>query len=390
MKILRYSTQSITSADLKAVNKVLKSDWLTQGPQTTLFENKIKQAVNAKYAVAVNSGSSALLIACKALALKKGDIFWTVPNTFVASANCGLLCGAKVDFVDIDPNTWNISLLKLEEKLIRAKKKKILPKAIIVVHLAGLPVNPITLFKLSKKYNFKIIEDASHSLGATYFSKKVGCGKWSDITIFSLHPVKIITTGEGGLCVTNNKKIYEQLLLFKNNGITNNKKKFQYKRNAPWYYEQHQLGYNFRISEIQAALGISQLKKLKYFIKRRNTIAKIYLKSFKNLPITTQKVEKNFISTYHLFIIKLKNEKLHLKFFNYLRNKKIFVNLHYLPVHLHPYFKKLGFKSKSYLVSENYSKSALSIPIYPNLSRKEQLKVIFLVKNFFNKFNAND
>ena len=389
MNNLRYSTQTITNTDIKAVKKVLHSDWLTQGPQTSLFENQIKKKVNSKYAVATNSGSSALLISFKALSLKKGDIFWTVPNTFVATANCGLLCGAKVDFVDIDSKTWNISLEKLEEKLIRAKKKKTLPKVLIVVHLAGLPVNPKILFKLSRKYNFKIIEDASHSLGATYFSKKVGSCRWSDITVFSLHPVKIITTGEGGLCVTNNKKIYENLLLLKNNGITNQKKNFIFKNLGPWYYEQHSLGYNFRMSEIQAALGISQLKRLNNFVKKRNKIAKIYLENLKNLPLEMQKVEKNFISTYHLFIIKLKDQKqhLHLKLFNYLRKNKIFVNLHYLPVHLQPFFKKKGFKNKNFPISENYSKSAMSIPIYPNLTLKNQLKVIFLIRNFF-KQNA--
>ncbi len=389
MKQLRYSTQTIDRTDIESVTKVLKSEWLTQGPVTNLFEKKIKNVVGSKYAVAVNSGSSALLLACKALSLKTGDIFWTVPNTFVATANCGLLCGAKVEFVDIDPKTWNISLEKLEQKLINAKKKKTLPKVLIVVHLAGLPVNPKVLFKLSKKYKFKIIEDASHSLGATYFSKKVGSSRWSDITVFSLHPVKIITTGEGGLCVTNNKKLFEKMLLFKNNGITNKNKKFIYKSLGPWYYEQHELGYNFRISEIQAALGISQLNKLKKFVKKRNLIAAIYNKNFETLPIETQKVSERFVSTYHLFIIKLKKNKthLHLKLFNYLRRNKIFVNLHYLPVHLHPYFKKMGFKNKSFPEAENYSESAISIPIYPNLSQKDQSRVIFLINRFFKLYD---
>ena len=385
MKQLRYSTQTINKADIKSVTNVLNSKWLTQGPETSLFEKKIKASVNSNYAIAVNSGSSALLLACKGLSLKKGDIFWTVPNTFVATANCGLLCGAKVDFVDIDTQTWNISIEKLKQKLSLAKKKKKLPKVLIVVHLAGLPANPKALFKLSKKYKFKIIEDASHSLGAKYFSKKVGSSIWSDVTVFSLHPVKIITTGEGGACVTNNKKVFEKMLLLKNNGITNNKKKFIFKNLGPWYYEQHDLGYNFRISEIQAALGISQLKKLNNFVSKRNQIAKIYNKNFKTLPIETQKVSERFISTYHLFIIKLKKNKthLHLKLFNYLRKNKIFVNLHYLPVHLHPYFKKMGFKNKSFPESENYSKSAISIPIYPKLSQKDQSRVIFLIKRFF-------
>ena len=211
MANLRYSTQTISKKDILNVSKVLKSNFLTQGPQTTKFENKIKHLVGSKYALVTNSASSALLLACRSLSLKTGDLFWTVPNSFVATANCGILCGLKVDFIDIDPNTWNISIEKLEHKLQIAKKRKKLPKLIIIVHLGGVPVNPIKLKNLSKKYKFKIIEDASHSLGGKYYSRQVGCSKWSDITVFSFHPVKIITTGEGGCCTTNKKKYYEKI-----------------------------------------------------------------------------------------------------------------------------------------------------------------------------------
>ena len=388
MNSLKYSTQTISKKDIISVSKVLKSELLTQGPITIKFENKIKNLVGSKYALTVNSGSSALLLACKVLSLKSGDLFWTVPNSFVATANCGILCGLKIGFVDIDNDTWNISIEKLENKLKIAKKKGKLPKLIIVVHLGGLPVNPLKLKKLSRKYKFKIIEDASHSFGGKYYSRKVGCSKWSDITVFSFHPVKIITTGEGGCCATNQKKYHEKLITLRNNGIIKEKKKFRSKNLGPWYYEQHSLGYNFRMNDIQSALGISQLKNLNIFLKKRNQIAKFYHDNLKNLPIEFQKIEKNFYSTYHLFIIKLdvKYKYLHKKFFNYLRSKNMYVNLHYLPIHLQPFYRKFGFKKNQFPVAEEYSETAISIPIYPNLKKEEQIKIINYIKLFFNKY----
>ena len=387
MKNFRYSTQTISKKDISSVTKVLKSEFLTQGPKTTEFENSIKSLVGSKYALTTNSASSALLLACKSLSLKKGDLFWTVPNSFVATANCGILCGFRIDFVDIDPVTWNLSIEKLENKLKIAKKKKKLPKLIIVVHLGGLPVDPLKLKRLSLKYKFKIIEDASHSLGGKYYSSRVGSAKWSDITVFSFHPVKIITTGEGGCCTTNQKKYYKKLIALRNNGIVKEKKNFKFKNQGKWYYEQHTLGYNFRMNDIQSALGISQLKKLNAFVKKRNEIVKFYQNNLGELPIKVQKVSKNFYSSYHLFIIKLdiKYKKLHSKFFNYLRSKNIFVNLHYLPIHLQPFYRERGFKKKQFPVAEEYSETALSIPIYPNLKRKEQIKIINIIKFFFKK-----
>ena len=388
MKNLKYSTQTISNKDIISVNRVLESEFLTQGPKTIEFEKKIKFLVKSKYALATNSASSALLIACKALSLNKNDLFWTVPNSFVASANCGILSNLKIDFIDIDPDTWNISLEKLEMKLKIAKKKGNLPKLIIVVHLGGLPVNPIKLKKLSKKYKFKVIEDASHSLGGRYYSKMVGCSKWSDITVFSFHPVKIITTGEGGCCTTNKKKYYDKLKALRNNGITKERRNFKFKNLGPWYYEQHSIGYNFRMSDIQSALGLSQINNIKNFLKRRNKIAKFYCSNLKNLPINFQEIKKNFYSSYHLFIIKLHitHKNTHKFFFNYLRSKKLDVNLHYLPIHLHPFYRKLGFKKKQFPVSEEYSESAISIPIYPNLKKKDQIKVINIIKSFFKKY----
>jgi len=388
MKNLRYSTQTITKKDITSVRKVLKSDFLTQGPKTNEFEKKIKILVRSKYSLVVNSGSSALLLACKALSLKEGGIFWTVPNSFVATANCGILCGLKVDFIDVDPNTWNVSIENLENKLKIAKKRKILPKLIIVVHLGGLPADPIKLKKLSRKYKFKIIEDASHSLGGRYYSKRVGCSNWSDITVFSFHPVKIITTGEGGCCTTNQRKYYEKIKALRNNGIVKEKQNFKFKNLGPWYYEQHSIGYNFRMSDIQSTLGISQLKNLNIFLKKRNKIAKFYRDNLNNLPIKFQKIEKNFYSSYHLFIIKLNNEFKHLHkiFFNYLRSKNIFVNLHYLPIHLQPFYRNFGFKKNQFPISEEYSQTAISIPIYPDLKKNEQIKIINSIKAFFKKY----
>lgn len=385
--MINYSKQSINSSDIKAVNRTLRSDFLTQGPKTYEFEQKLKKFTGAKYSIVVNSASSALLVSCMSLNLKKTDIIWTVPNTFVASANCVLISGHKIDFVDIDDSSWNISLEKLKTKLKKAKIKKRLPKAIIIVHLAGLAVDPIELKKLSKKYKFYIIEDASHSIGGKYYDKKVGCCKWSDLCVFSFHPVKIITTGEGGAITTNSKKLYEKMLLFKNNGITKDEKKFQKSNLGPWYYEQQSVGYNFRMSDIQASLGINQLKRINLMIKKRNKIAKIYKMKLKSLPIKFQKIEKSFFSTFHLFIIRLKenNSRLHKKLFIYLRKNKVNVNLHYLPVHLQPFYRKLGFKKGDFPNSERYSENAVSLPVYPDLNLSKQIRVINLIKKFFDK-----
>lgn len=383
--MINYSKQSINNSDIKAVSKTLKSNFLTQGPKTVEFETKIKKFTGAKYSVVVNSASSALLMSCLSLDLKKNDLIWTTPNTFAASANCIVLSGQKVDFVDIDDRNWNLSIEKLEIKLKKAKIKKKLPKAIIVVHLAGLPVDPIELKKLSKKYKFYIIEDASHSIGSKYYGKKVGCCKWSDLCVFSFHPVKIITTGEGGCVTTNTKKFYDKMMLVKNNGITKNSKNFNNYNLGPWYYEQQTMGYNFRMNDIMAALGISQLKRINLMLQKRNKIATIYKKELKNLPIEFQEIDKNFYSSYHLFIIKLtkNNKNIHRKLFIFLRKNKIFVNLHYLPVHLHPFYRKMGFKKGNFPASENYSESAISIPIFPDLKLQNQKKVISLLKKFF-------
>ena len=276
--MIPYSRQQIDNKDIKSINKVLKSKFITQGSQINIFEKKICIKVDSKYGVAVNSATSALHISCLALGLKKKEYLWTVPNTFIASANCGLYCGARIDFVDIDEDTFNISIEKLKKKLILAKKNKKIPKIIVAVDFGGNPYDHKTLYELSKKYKFKIITDASHSLGSRYKNYKVGNCKWSDITVFSFHPVKPITTAEGGIAVTNNKILYDKLKILRNHGISRDVKKYKKKINHKWYYEQIDLGFNYRMNELQAALGISQLKKLDSFNLKRNKIAKIYKK----------------------------------------------------------------------------------------------------------------
>ena len=379
-----YSRQNIDKTDILSAVRVLKSDFLTQGPLVSKFEKKISNYVKAKYAVATNSGSSALHIACLALNIKKGDLVWTVPNTFAATANCALHCGAKVDFVDIDKNTWNMSIRSLEKKLQKEKNK--LPKIVIPVHFAGQPTEQKKIWELSKKFKFKIIEDASHSLGAKHFIEPVGSCKWSDITVFSFHPVKIITTGEGGMATTNNKKYSDQMKIFLSNGIVKDSKLFKFKKkNQPWYYEYQKTGFNYRMNEISASIGISQLSRLKGFLKKRNNIAKLYKKILDKLFIRYQKINKYNFSSYHLFVIQFdlrKTKFSYLKIFKKLRSKNYFVNLHYMPLHLSPYFKKLGFKKNQYPNSEKYGASSISLPIYYNLKISEVFRICNLIKSF--------
>ena len=385
--MIPYSTQTLLKSDIRGVNKVLKSDWLTQGPIISKFENRLSKITKSKYAVAVNSATSALHISCLALGMKRGDILWTVPNTFVASANCGLLAGGKIDFVDINKNSFNIDTRLLEKKLDKAKKKNKLPKILVPVHFAGQPPEQDIIWKLSKKFKFKILEDASHALGAYYKNEPVGSCKWSDITVFSFHPVKIITTAEGGAATTNNLKLYNRLKMFANHGLTKEKKLFKIKTNKIWYYEQQFLGLNYRMNEISASLGLTQLKSLKNFVKSRNKIAKLYYKYLKKDFIQLPKISKYCLSSFHLFVIKLigKSEEYHKKFFNFLRKKKINVNIHYIPVHLQPFYKEFGFRKGSFKNSEDHAKSVISIPIFPSLKRKDIFKIIKLITNFGSK-----
>mgnify|MGYP001198828004 CR=1 FL=1 len=381
-KQIPYGRQSISGDDIKNVNRILKSDYLTQGPTIEKLERKISKFCKSKYSVAVNSATSALHISCLALGLKKNQILWTSPISFTASANCALHCGAKVDFIDIDLDTFNICPLKLEQKLKNTSKKK-RPSILVVVHLGGLSCDMIKIKKLSQKYKFKIIEDASHAIGSKQKNVPVGSCKYSDIAIFSFHPVKIITTGEGGVITTNQLKLYETLKLLREHGIQKNQSKIIGKVDGPWFYQQQNLGFNFRMSDIHAILGVSQIRKVKNFLKIRQKIAKLYIDKLSKHPIKFQKVNKDYFSSYHLFIIRV-SKNIRLKLFNYLRKKKINVNLHYIPIYKHIFYKKkFNFKNNYLKNSEEYYKSAISIPIYPGLKKKNQIFVIKVISNFF-------
>lgn len=381
--MIPYSKQFISKEDIKNVNKVLQSKFLTQGKVIQDFEKKISRFVNSKFAVAVSSASAALHLSCLALNLRKGKTLWTVPNTFVASATCALHCGAKVDFVDIDENTSNLCIEKLKRKLEISKKKNCLPDILIPVHFAGQPTNQKEIFALSKKYRFKIIEDASHSLGSRHLKEKVGSCRWSDLTVFSFHPVKPITTAEGGIITTNNKKLFNKLNELRNLGISRDYKKLKVK--SKWYYELKSLGFNYRMNEIQASLGISQLKRINNFNKFRNKIAKIYFKNLKETSLLLPKIEETNYSSFHLFVVKFKKKMNYDKIYKKLINKKIGVNLHYLPVHLHPLFKKMGFRKGNFPISEKHAQRAFSIPIFYNMKNIDIMRVVRVLREIFKK-----
>ena len=382
-KYLPYGRQNINKEDIDSVINVLKSDYLTQGPMIQKFENEVCKKVNANFATGVNSATSALHIACMALGLKEGDWLWTSPITFVASANCGIYCKAKIDFVDIDPKTGLMSIEKLREKLKHAEKFGKLPKIIIPVHLAGSSCEMKTIYELSKIYGFSIIEDASHAIGGEYLNKKVGSCIYSQITVFSFHPVKIITTGEGGMAVCNNEEINKKLSKLRSHGITKNKKNFQAPNNDPWYYEMQELGYNYRITDISCALGISQLKRLDQIIKERNILYKYYESLLQDLPVRLLQIPNDVKSSVHLGIIRLnRNDKeFYRKVFNTFRKNNIGVQLHYNPVHLQPYYKKRGFKIGDFPISEKYSIDAISLPLFPQIKYNEIDRVIKCLKS---------
>jgi len=342
-KSIFYGRQYIDNKDIKSVNKILKSQFLTQGPCVEKFENDLKKKTSSKYAILANSATSCLILACRALELKKNDLVWTSPNTFVSTSNSALHCGAKVDLVDIDIETGNISIKSLKEKLLKAKQKNQLPKLLIPVHFAGQPTEQKEIWKLSKKYNFKILEDASHSLGAKHYQENVGSCKWSHIVVMSFHPVKPITTGEGGVALTNMKKLAQKMQLLRTHGVQKNLPIKVKSQIGDWYYDLKELGFNFRLSDIHASLGISQLKKLNYFVNERNKIAKIYdtiLKDNQNI-VPLKKMRHNH-SSYHLYVIRIISNKLNIRnrLIKFLKTKNIFLNVHYIPVYYHTYYKK--------------------------------------------------
>ena len=378
--MIPYSKQEISKDDIRAVNEVLRSDFLTTGPKVTEFEKECLTYFNSKFSLSFNSATSALHIGCLALGLKQNDIVWTSSISFVASANCALYCGASIDLVDIDDKTFNICDIKLEEKLYEAKKNNRLPKVLVVVHLAGLPCNMSKIKKLSKEYNFKIIEDASHAVGSSYKNSTIGDCKYSDMTIFSFHPVKIFTTGEGGMILTNSKDIAQKAELYRSHGITRNRNFFINKDDSPWIYEQQVLGFNYRMTDIAAALGISQLKKVEIWNKKRNSLAENYKLEFNEIDgIQYQhNASTNIYSSYHLFIIQVNNRD---RIFKELSKLGIGVNVHYIPIHYHPFYMDLGFNRGDFPVAESYYEKAISIPLYPSLSKKDQNFVIKSLKN---------
>ncbi len=376
-KFIPYGKQFISEDDINSVIKTLRSDFLTQGDQVPLFEEDVSSFLKVNYSVAVNSGTSALHIACLALELGEGDYLWTSPISFVASANCGRYCNANIDFVDIDLETGLLDVNLLSEKLKKAELTGKLPKVLVCVHLGGASCNMKEIKKLSEKYGFKIIEDASHAFGGTYYGRKVGACDYSDICVFSFHPVKIITTAEGGLASTNNKFLAERMELLRTHYITKDQSKFELINFGSWSYEQQGLGFNYRMNDIQAALGLSQLKRISSIIIERNNILNYYKDNLINNNISFLEIEKNVKSSVHLVIIRLNNisEENHKNIFNDMRQRNIGVQLHYSPIHLQPYYRKLGFEEGDFPNAEEYSKSAMSLPVFEGI-KYEQLQYV--------------
>lgn len=389
--MIPYGRQEVTAEDVAAVVEVLESDFLTQGPAVPRFEAGVSSAVGGPYAVATNSATSALHVACMALDLGPGDLLWTVPNTFVASANCALYCGASVDFVDIDPVTWNMSVPALRAKLADAAATGKLPKVLVPVHFSGQPTMQEEIAALAREHGVRVIEDASHSIGASRHGEPVGSGRWSDITVFSFHPVKIITTGEGGMALTQDAALFERMQLLRTHGITRAPARFRQvpasdNPNEPpaWHYEQQLLGFNYRLTDLQAALGVSQLARLTDYVERRNAIARRYDEALATLPVELPVIASGNRSAFHLYVVRLPREAAgarHRAVFDGLRARGIGVNVHYMPVHLHPYYRSLGFAAGQFPEAERHGATALSLPIYPTLREAEQDRVVSALRD---------
>jgi UDP-4-amino-4,6-dideoxy-N-acetyl-beta-L-altrosamine transaminase len=381
--VIPYGKQDINLADINSVIDVLQSDFLTQGPQTPLFEKTLVDYCGVNYGVAVNSATSALHIACLALGLGGGDWLWTSPNSFVASANCGLYCDAKIDFVDIDPKTHNLSVTELERKLIQAKQENKLPKVVIPVHFSGQSCNMKKIHFLSQEYGFKIIEDASHAIGGKYLEKPIGGCQYSDITVFSFHPVKIITTAEGGLATTNSKELAEKMRLFRSHGITRDKSLMTRDPDGDWYYQQVGLGFNYRMTELQAALGISQMQRLDEFVAKRHILQERYDLLLSDLPIIKPYQDKDNYSALHLYPIQIdlnKVSKNREQIFNVLRENGVGVNVHYIPIHTQPYYLQFGFIEGDFPNSESYYNRTISIPLFHTMTAEQQDEVLDVLK----------
>ncbi|MFJ1338373.1 UDP-4-amino-4,6-dideoxy-N-acetyl-beta-L-altrosamine transaminase [Pseudomonas caricapapayae] len=377
--MIPYGRQDITQADVDAVVAVLQSDFLTQGPMVPRFEQQVAQHVGAGHALAVNSATSALHIACLALGLGPGDRLWTSPVTFVASANCGLYCGAQVDFVDIDPRTYNLCPKALAHKLEQAERQGTLPKIVVAVHLCGQPCEMQAIHALAKRYGFKVVEDASHAIGGKYQGDFIGNGKYSDITVFSFHPVKIITTAEGGMVLTNDADLANKMALLRSHGITRDPQQMTHESDGPWYYQQIDLGFNYRMTELQAALGVSQMERLDHYIARRHQLAERYNDLLASLPVTTPWQHADSYSGLHLYVIRLQLQninKTHRQVFESLREQGVGVNLHYIPVHTQPFYAQMGFKPEDFPASQDYYREAISIPMFQTMTNDQQDQVV--------------
>lgn len=381
--MIPYARQDISEADIRAVVEVLNSDWLTQGPAIERFEKAVADYCGVKYAVAVCNATVALHLSCLSAGLKPGGLLWTSANTFVASANCALYCGADVDFVDIDFATYNMSIPALEEKLAEAKRRGKLPDVVVPVHFAGQSCEMHRIGELAHEYGFTVIEDASHAIGGEYQGDKIGSCTYSGITVFSFHPVKIITTGEGGMILTDREDIRQKAMLLRSHGITRNPALMEHAPDGPWYYEQIELGFNYRMTDIQAALGASQLDRLNDFVGRRRFLAGRYDELLRDLPVVLPFQHPDTLSSWHLYVIRLKSDEIkysHREVFESLRNKGVNVNLHYMPVHLQPYYQKLGFRPGEFPEAELYYHEAISLPIYYGLTDESQDIVVDALK----------
>lgn len=377
--MIPYGRQDITQADIDAVVAVLQSDFLTQGPMVPRFEQRVAQHVGASHALAVNSATSALHIACLALGLGQSDWLWTTPVTFVASANCGLYCGAKVDFVDIDPRTYNLCPKALELKLEQAEREGKLPKVLVTVHLCGQPCDMQAIHALAQRYGFKVIEDASHAIGGKYQGEFIGNCRYSDISVFSFHPVKIITTAEGGMAVTNDAELASRMALLRSHGITRDPAQMTHEADGPWYYQQISLGFNYRMTELQAVLGVSQMERLDQYVARRHQLAQRYDDLLRELPVTTPWQRPDSYSGLHLYVIRLERDKIqktHRQVFEALRELGIGVNLHYIPVHIQPYYQRMGFQTGDFPEAESYYAEAISLPMFQTMSEAQQDQVV--------------
>lgn len=384
--VIPYGRQHIEEEDIRAVVEVLKSDRLTQGPVIEEFERATAAYCGAKYAVAVGNGTAALHLACLAAGLGPGDLLWTSPNTFVASANCALYCGAGVDFVDINPRTYNMDVTALAEKLEQAARENSRPKVVVPVHFAGQSCEAAAIRELADKYRFTVIEDACHAVGGRYRGTRVGSCAFSDMTVFSFHPVKIITTGEGGMILTNRKDLYEKLLRLRTHGITRDPGLMEGEAHGPWYYQQIELGFNYRMTDIQAALGLTQLQKIEKFLKRRRRLAEKYNKGLKDLPLTLPWQHPETQSAWHLYVIRVEAARRR-EIFERLRAEGILVNVHYIPVHTQPCYRRLGFSPGDFPEAERYYSEAITLPLYYGLKDEEQQRVVDLAAGIMENYD---